>query len=377
MKRRLLGAESNAVYVGSSHQSGGYLLFMQEGSLLAQSFDAQQLRLNGEAHAVAGRVGRSPNSTHGNFSVSENGMLVYDSSLNRQSQHLVWVDRAGKQVRSLDAMGVFSKPWLSPDEKRVVVDPYDYQTTTSDLWLYDVASGASSQFTFDPAMDLNPVWSPDGSRIVWGSNREGTYDLYWKAASGAGQDELLLKSSYTKVPTDWSLDGRFIIYYEIKPKTKRDVWVFPLSGAKTPFQFLHTEANEVGARLSPDGRWMAYASDESTAYEVYVQGFPGIGGKKRVSTKGGIGPHLRRDGKELFYYTPDGKLMAVEVKSGTSFEVGAPRALFEFRSGSTIPTNGPYTVTADGQRFLLNTLVDESGGAPLTVIINWQEGLKQ
>jgi Tol biopolymer transport system component len=303
-------------------------------------------------------------------------VLVYDRSLNRLSQHLVWVDRAGKQVRSLDAMGVYSKPCLSPDEKRVVVDHYDYQTTTSDLWLSDVASGASSQFTFSRALDLNPVWSPDGSRIVWGSNREGPYDLYWKAASGAGQDELLLKSSYTKVPTNWSLDGRFIIYYEINPKTKRDIWVLPLFGDKKPFPFLQTESNEIGGRLSPDGRWMAYATDESTAYEVYVQGFPAAGGKKRVSTKGGIGPYWRRDGKELFYYAPDGKLMAVEVKSGTSFEVGAPRALFEFRSGSAIPTNGPYTVTADGQRFLLNTLVDESGGTPLTVVVNWTAGSK-
>jgi Tol biopolymer transport system component len=265
-----------------------------------------------------------------------------------------------------------------------MVDRFDLQIGTSDLWLYDVVGGAGSRFTFDPADDVLPVWSPDGSRIVWGSSREGRYDLYQKAASGAGQDELLLKSGNLKVPTDWSRDGRFIIYYEIDPKTKRDLWVLPLDGDRIPFLFVQTESNEVGAQLSLDGRWMAYASDESGRYEVYVQSFPAAAGKKQVSTSGGIGPHWRRDGKELFYYAPDGKLMAMEVRSGlpgvrkgASFETGLPQALFDFRSGNVVPTVAPYTVTADGQRFWLNTLVDESGSAPLTVVINWTAGLKR
>jgi Tol biopolymer transport system component len=181
----------------------------------------------------------------------------------------------------------------------------------------------------------------------------------------------LLESSKGKFPTDWSMDGRFIIYYEIDPKTRRDIWVLPVGGDRKPFPFLQTEANEIGGQLSPDGRWMAYASDESGGYEVYVQSFPSGGGKRQVSTKGGIGPCWRRDGKELFYYASDGKLMAVEVKNGASFEAGMPSALFEFRSGNGAVTTAPYTVTADGQRFLLNALVDESGAAPLTVVVNW------
>jgi eukaryotic-like serine/threonine-protein kinase len=390
VKQRLLGADSNAVYAPSlsAGRQAGYLLFMREGALLAQPFDARELRLTGEPFPVAERVGRDPNFSRGNFSVSDNGVLVYDPSLNRLNKQLVWVDRQGKQIGSLGAVGGYSRPWLSPDEKRVAVDRLDSQTDTRDLWLYDVAGGGASHFTFDPANDFYPVWSPDGSRIVWGSNREGMYDLYWKAASGAGLDELLLKSSNWKVPTDWSRDGRFPRYYEIDPKTKRDIWILPLSGDQKPFPFLQTEANEVGGQLSPDGRWMAYASDELGGHEVYVQSFPSAGGKRQVSTKGGTGPHWRRDGKELFYYAPDGKLMAVEVKSGlpagghgggegASFEASVPRALFEFRSGSGPPTFAPYTVTADGQRFLLNTIVDESGGAPLTVRVNWQAGLKQ
>jgi Tol biopolymer transport system component len=266
-----------------------------------------------------------------------------------------------------------------------VVDRFNDQTGFYDLWLYDVEGGGAPQFTFDPALNNFPVWSPDGRRIIWVSNREGPQNLYWKASSGAGQDELLLKSSNTNpmIPTSCSLDGRFLIYYEIDLKTKRDIWVLPLSGDRKPFNFLQTEASEAAGQLSPDGRWMAYTSDESSLFEVYVRSFPSGGGQRLVSTNGGIGPYWRRDGKELFYYAPDGKLMAVEVKSGprggsqeASFEAGTPRVLFEFRSG-TVQPNRPYAVTADGQRFLLNTIVDESGGAPLTVVVNWQAELRR
>jgi Tol biopolymer transport system component len=258
-----------------------------------------------------------------------------------------------------------------------VVDRRDERTGNWDLWLYDAAGRGSSSFTFDSADDIAPVWSPDGSRIVWCSTREGTSDLYWKAASGAGQDEVLFKSSSWKTPTDWSLDGRFIIYQEIDPKTKRDVWVLPMSGDRKPFPFLHTESDEAGAQLSPDGRWMAYISDETRRYEVYVQSFPTAGGKRQISTKGGLGPQWRRDGKELFYYASDGKLMAVEVKSEASFEPGVARELFEFPSGSDIPALAPYSVSGDGKQFLINALVDESDGAPLTVVVNWMAGLKR
>lgn len=223
-----------------------------------------------------------------------------------------------------------------------------------------------------------PVWSPDGSRIVWSSNRgEGRY--HQKAASGSGQDALLLKSDYYKYPADWSRDGRFIIYREIDPKTKGDVWVLPvgpLSGDQKPFPFLQTEANETAAVLSPDGQWMAYSSDESGRYEVYVQSFPAGGGKRQISTAGGIGPHWRGDGKELFFQAPDRKLMAVAVKGGASFEAGAPVALFEFHPGGTVITPY-YSVASDGQRFLLSTIVETEPNAPLTVVLNWTAELKR
>jgi dipeptidyl aminopeptidase/acylaminoacyl peptidase len=226
LKQRLLGISSNAVYApplaGGGPPHLGYLLFLRGEALLAQSFDAQQLPLAGEPTPVAERVGKHPDFPRWNFSVSDNGVLAYDGSVNRQRKQLLWVDREGKPIGLPSAVGGWASPWLSPDAKQVVVDHIDEETDTRELWLHDVASGSASRFTFDPADDVQPVWSPDGSRIVWGSNREGTYELYQKAASGAGQDELLLKSGILKVPTHWSLDGRLIVYYQVDPKTKRD-----------------------------------------------------------------------------------------------------------------------------------------------------------
>ncbi len=299
VKQRLLGIDSNAVYAPSlsGDRQLGYLLFLREGALLAQPFDTRQMKLTGMPLPIAERVGRDAGFTsevRGSFSVSDNGVLVYDSSVNRQSKQLVWVDRQGKLIRSLGAVGGYTQPCLSPDEKRVVVDRFDDQTGSYDLWMYDVGGGGASQFTFDPALDYFPLWSPDGKRIIWVSDREGQSNLYWKAASGAGQEEPLLRFSnnYPRVPTSCSLDGRFLIYYEIDPKTKRDIWVLPLSGDRKPFPFLQTESSEAAGQLSPDGRWMAYTSDESSPFEIYVRSFPSGGGQRLVSTNGGIGPIL-------------------------------------------------------------------------------------
>ncbi len=375
LKQRLFDADSSAVYAASSQSTEGYLLFAREGHLMAQPFDARQLKLTGEAILLPEQIGSEPVFNRGKFSVSDNGVLVCDPSSNRQSTQLLWVDRAGKPLGSLDVEGGYNNPWLSPDEKQVVTDRWDPQTIAYDLWVKNLVSGAASRLTFDPAIDISPVWSPDGSRIVWASNRKEAYHLYQKAASGAGQEEPLFNVS--GLPTDWSRDGHFIIYRHSTSQTKSDVWVLPLDGAKQPFSFLQTEADEGGAQLSPDGRWLAYFSNESGNYEVYVQSFPKGGGKRQISTKGVVGPHWRRDGKELFYYAPDGKLMVVEIKSGASFELGATNALFEFSNGSGNMTVAPYTVSADGQRFLLNARVDKSSSAPLTVVLNWMAEMKK
>src|SRR5262249_16113416 len=220
-----------------------------------------------------------------------------------------------------------------------------------------------------------------GSRIVWASTRDGIPNLYQKAASGAGEETPLLKSLLPKIPTDWSQDGHFIIYTQLDPKTKDDVWVLPApgSGEAKPSPLVQTEANETAGAFSPDGRWLAYASDVSGRFDVYVQRLPGGSGKRQVSTCGGNNPRWRRNGKELFYYAGDGKLMAVSVKSGESLETGPPVSLFEFRAGNGRSSGAPapYAVTADGQRFLINAVVETEPNAPLTVWVNWAAGVKK
>jgi eukaryotic-like serine/threonine-protein kinase len=228
-------------------------------------------------------------------------VLVFDPSLKRQARQYRWLDRRGQLIKSLDVPTGFVRLWLSPDEKRFIADRIDPRNGAFDLWLCDVSGDKAERFTFDPASDSSPVWSPDGSRIVWSSTRDGgIQNLYQKTVSGAGEEMVLWKSDYPKLPTDWSRDGRFIIYYQIDPKTNSDVWFLPMTGRgeAKPFPVVRTADHETAGTLSPDGRWLAYASDASGRYEVYVQSFPGGGGKRQVSTVGGGSPRWGRDGRE-------------------------------------------------------------------------------
>jgi Tol biopolymer transport system component len=207
----------------------------------------------------------------------------------------------------------------------------------------------------------------------------GGPDIYAKASSGAGNEEVLLKSSTAKRPTDWSGDGRFILYESDDPKSRVDLWVLPLFGDKKPQLFLQTPFAEQQARFSPDGKWIVYVSDESGTPEVYVQSFPPSGGKWQVSTKGGFTPRWRRDGKELFYLTPDRRIMSVDVRAaGATFEVSTAKALFEAPVDAvTAAVTNRYDVSADGQRFLINAAVENTTSAPITVVVNWTAGLKK
>jgi eukaryotic-like serine/threonine-protein kinase len=244
----------------------------------------------------------------------------------------------------------------------------------------DLAGGNMSRFTFDPSDDATALWSPDGQRIVWTSSRSGTLDLYQKAASGAGKDELLLKSTTTKYADDWSRDGKFILYENVDPKTKFDLWVLPMFGDRKPIPYLQTEFIEAHSRFSPDGRWVAYVSDESGRPEVYVQSFPATGGKWQISSGGGDQPLWRRDGKELFYVAAGGKLMAAEVnQSASTFQAGVPKPLFALHVGPIGLTSirNYLLVTADGQRFLVNNSLEDADSFPITVAINWISLLKR
>jgi Tol biopolymer transport system component len=257
----------------------------------------------------------------------------------------------------------------------------DPQIRNIDIWLFDLARGASTRFNVHSALDLSAVWSPDGRRIAFRSNREGAFHLYQKEASGAGQEELLLKTAANKCPTGWSHDGSLLLYQELNPKTRSDLWVLPLE-RRQPSPWLRTDFDERNGRFSPDGRWVAYDSDESGRYEVYVRPLsPGAAaaGQWPVSTGGGEEPRWRGDGKELFYLGPDRKLIAVEVKTaGGRFEAGIPRELFTTRAATFhVAFSALYAVTADGQRFLINTEGEEAVSHPATVVINWTAGLKK
>jgi len=370
---RLLGDESNVAYV-EMPSGPGYLLFIREAALLAQPFDAKQLQLAGEPFSVAERVGYEASFSWGAFSASNNGVLVYDPIGPSLSDQLTWFDREGKRLGAVGSpVGVHYQPWLSPDEKSVAIEQFDLQLTF-DIWLIDLSRGAPSRFTFDPANDQYPVWSPDGSRIAFASSRNGLLNLYLKVATGAGQEELLQKSAIAQAPEDWSRDGRWLAYWERHPETSVDLWVLPLSGDRKPVPFLRTKANEHGGRFSPDGKWMAYHSDETGSQEVYVQPFPASGGRWQVSKDGGGYPKWRRDGKELFYLAADKKIVAVDVETGSTFQVGVPRPLFETRI--SVPY-AHFAVTGDGRRFLVPTPVAGAQSTPATVVLNWTAGIKR
>ena len=198
-------------------------------------------------------------------------------------------------------------------------------------------------------------------------------NIYWKVSSGAGRDELLLKTPQVKLATDWSADGRYILYYTIDPKAKADLWVLPLTGDRKPLSFLQTEFNERQGRLSPDGRFMAYVSDESGRWEVYVQPFPASGSMWKISTGGGADPRWRRDGKELYYLAEDRKLMAVEVKTSAGFDPGVPKALFDTRFPAAIEIGHHHAASADGRRFLVQSASEDTAGSAITVVVNWNQ----
>ncbi|HEY8226441.1 MAG TPA: protein kinase [Pyrinomonadaceae bacterium] len=371
--RRLLDVRDTVV----AYAEPGYLLFRRESSLMAQAFDLKTLQLSGNSFPIAEQVGFEATTFQTYFSVSQTGILAYSSGIYGKTQ-LVWVDRSGKEIGLIgQPSNFYIRPWLSPDEKRIAVDGPDLQGNR-DIWLIDLGSGNATRFTFEPSTELFPVWAPDGSRIAFSSDREGPRQLYQKNANGAGKEELLFKSDTNLISMDWSPDGQFLMYTVNDPRTKIDLWILPLFGDRKPFPFLNTQANERLGRFSPDGRWIAYVSDESGTNEVYVQTFPASGGKWQVSTNGGYHIAWARNGKELFYISSDKKMMAVNVKTeGTTFERETPKVLFDRHIPSFNTPLAQFAVTRDGQKFIVANPVGENTSAPITVALNWTADLKR
>jgi eukaryotic-like serine/threonine-protein kinase len=361
-------ANSNGVY------SSGYLLYVQENTLMARAFDETRLVVAGEAQPVAAQVRRALTPTAmAVFSVSREGLLVYDAGA-QVGQQLEWFDRNGRPVGMLGEASDFYSVAFSPDRKRVAAARLDQN---NDIWIYDVPNGLASRFTLSRAVERDPIWSPDGKSIVYRSNAKGPFDLYRKAADGTGSEELLYADPVPKIATSWSPDGQLLLFHRIDPKTQRDLWVLPLGPgvSSKPIPWLVTPFNEADGKFSPDGRWVAYASDESGRNEIYAAPFPGPGGKRQISTGGGSYPRWKGDGKELFYVGLNGMLMATEVSTkGASIEVGTVRPL-----GIPVITGRSdlYDVSSNGQRFLVAAPQEQKSSAPLTVVENWTTLLKK
>ncbi|MEP6994633.1 MAG: hypothetical protein ABI968_08945, partial [Acidobacteriota bacterium] len=363
---RLPGIESAAMWAPP-----GFLLFVRERTLMAQAFDPGRLRLMGDPFPVAKNIDYVQTWGAAAFSASDSGVLAYQSG-GRTKRRLAWLDRSGKPIGDLGEPGEYREnPRISADGRRVAVTRMDPETRSADIWIFDAARGMGSRLTFDPSMEELAIWSPDGSAVVFTSNREGVADLYRKSASGAGSEELLLKTDYWKNPQDWSRDGRYVLYTVGDPKTGSDLWILPLSGERKAAPLLATPFKESEASFSPNGGWFSYVSDESGKDEVYVQPFPPTGAKWQLSANGGSNPRWRGDGKELFYVAPDFMRKAVTIRTEPSFEADVPKDLFQ-----TLNSWGS-DVTADGQRFLVNLPAVDNPPTPITVVLNWAAELQK
>jgi serine/threonine protein kinase len=357
------GTDSPAEYL-----EPGWLVRVKNNVLAAQRFDSATGHLTGDLVTLAQVVGIDANSGNGAFSLSPAGTLAWRSGAGSRRQ-LLWFNRAGQNVGAFGAADDtnISNPEISPDGKRAAVSRG--AVGVRDIWLQE--STRASRLTFDPADDLFPIWSPDGSRVVFASNRKGAkggYDLYQKPGDSSGSEQLLLQSADNKRPNAWSPDGRFLLYQS--SQNNEDLMILPLFGDNQPYPFLSTPFNEGQGVFSPDGKWVAYQSNEGGRNEIYVRPFPGPGGQWQVSTGGGTSPRWRSDSKELYYLAPDNKLMAVAAAAqGGRFVPGTPQVLFQTHTASG--ANKPqYDVARDG-RFLINTELQDAVTEPVHLLLNW------
>jgi serine/threonine protein kinase/Tol biopolymer transport system component len=360
---------SNAAY------AAGHLLYARENTLVAQPFDLGRLETAGDAVPI-GRVWMLP-KFHFQFDASER-VLVLAPPLTALSA-LLWFDRNGQAGGALGAPAVFFYPRLSPDGRKVAVDVIDPARDTVDIWIYDAATGVGTKFALGSPRDESPVWSPEGDRIAFAAYRRGRglkTTLLVKPINGVGE-KVLLESPDETSPDDWSSDGRFVSLFVLRAEGKRyiELWILNTDGRGKAVPFATDAPSQFDSRFSPDGRWIAYESDEGSGTpEVFVRPFPGPGGRWQVSTAGGRNPIWRRDGKELFYRSAENKIMAVSVRLDPTFQAGSPAALFSVRPP---PNRWGYDVSADGRRFLVNTATGDESSPPLTLIADWTALLKR
>ncbi len=360
----LLRSPAAAVY------ASGFLLYLRETTLMARPFDPARLAFTGEASPVAEKILMPAVGTAiGVFSASQNGVLAYQTARGETTSRLQWFTRDGKPDGSLGEPADFGQALLSPDGKQAAATIRDPATGTHDLWIFEIARGVRTRFTFDLAEDVSPLWSPDGTALIFASNRKGHYDLYRKALDGSSEEEALFTSDADKSPVSWTAGGRTLVFDEAAKDAGVEVRTLALDGARKPEPWSKTKFNAANSPLSPDGRWAPYSTDESGRWEVYVTAFPRAGRKWQISTDGGAYAFWRGDGKEILYHDLSGMIWAVPVAArGETLEIGQGRPLF--RAPGPNPTAPSISPTSDHQRFLVvgegqkpNALVD--------LVVNW------
>jgi Tol biopolymer transport system component len=367
--RRVLATMGQALY------AEGHLLHVRDGTLFAVPFDERTLQTRGDGVRIAEGVGYfGATFGYAAFSVSEGGVLVHGPSV-VMATTLQWRDRTGAVVGTPLPPGIYRSPRLSPDENSVAVALLGEGGQSPDVYIFDLLRGGRSRVTSNPANDWFPVWAPDGSRLFFASARNGPSSLFQKSPSASGDGEQFSATSVAGMyPTDVSSDGRTVIFHQqtVGPAG----YDLSVARGETPdatIQFLPSRFNEIQGRFSPNGRWVAYASDESGRFEIYVRPYPTAPGQWPISASGGMQPEWRGDGKELYFISGDGRLMAADVSTdGPTFTAGVPRALFEVDvPDSAAPHPSDYDVSADGKRFLINTVLDQPAKPAVTVILNW------
>ncbi len=368
-RRLVVGSSANASYV-----EPGYLVYLKEKTLVAQPFDWKRSVLGGQPHNLSDEILYFPQVDRAVYGVSNGDILIAQTGKGASLSQLTWFDRGGKQIGTVGKPAPYDNVRISPDGHRIAADQIDPDGRNVDIWVHELVRATMTRLTFDPSLDHAPVWSPDGKQILFSSNRVLDFRLFLKNADGSGSENEVLQLGSNMVNAwDWSRDGHYVVF-----RKENELWFFNWSD-RTPKPLLQPKWTILNAQISPDTRWIAYASNETGTTEIYVSPFPNLTSKWQVSNSGGQEPKWRRDGKELFYLASDGKMMSVAVTATASFEAGTPVALFQTHRRQPISAQDvfSYDVSPDGQRFLVATKVDEPSAAPLSVTLNWASELEK
>jgi eukaryotic-like serine/threonine-protein kinase len=363
----IVAASSNAVYVDP-----GYLLYLRSNALVAQRFDLKTFSLTGEPRTISDEVRYTPATDLAVFSAAKD-ILTLQTGKGIGTSQLLWFDRSGKQLGFAGPPGIISNGTLSPDARRIAYDQMEPDSRHWAVWTRDLATDSTTRISFGAGLTQLPIWSPDGKQLAYAGIHNSQWAVFAKNADGSGSEtQVVENAAYVKGPWSWASDGKLLFW------DKNELWYVPMPGTqpKPVFQESSTIRN---AQFSPDGRWLAYSSNEGGSFEVFVSSFPHTESKWQVSREGGSEPRWRRDGKELFYLSADGKVISVPVKATTTFEAGPPQVLFQthLRQPISALDHISYDVSTDGQKFLVDTKVDEPNAAPMSVILNWSSNLEK